>query len=320
MSKYRVGDKMDLSANICGLKIDPACMNASGVLSQPPIIKRISSYDIGAFVTKSIGPRPREGFLEPVAYNDGRNTLNAFGLANPGAEESVGELKEIYQLLHGLNKYLIVSGFGENEEELTYVAKTVEKYSDAIELNYGCPNKTKEEKLGMTIGTNPDLVRNYTRAVKDKIKKPVGVKLTPNVPDIGIIAKAAEEGRADFISAINTVAPATFIEPYSGKPVLSNKVGGLSGPSVKPVGIAAVRKIYDSVKIPIIGGGGIKKARDVIEYFAAGASCVFIGSAVANKSTEKVGKYFSNLKNDLERILEEMNVTKLRDLTGGFDA
>ena len=307
---------MDLSANICGLKIDPAWMNASGVLSQPPIIKRICNYDIGAFVTKSIGPRPREGFYEPVAYNDGKITLNAFGLANPGVEETREELKEIYPL----NKPLIASIFGENEEELVYVATRIEDYCDAIELNYGCPNKTKDEKLGMTIGTNPDLVRAYTRAVKDKVKKPVGVKLTPNVSDIGFIAKAAEQGGADFISAINTVAPATIIEPYSGKPVLSNKAGGLSGPSVKPVGIAAVRKIYGSVKIPTVGGGGIEKARDVIEYFAAGASCVFIGSAVANKSTEKVGKYFSGLKNDLERILEEMNVNKLGYMTGGFDA
>jgi dihydroorotate dehydrogenase (NAD+) catalytic subunit len=307
---------MDLSANICGLKIEPAWMNASGVLSQPQIIKRISSYDIGAFVTKSIGPRPREGFYEPVAYHDGITTLNAFGLANPGAEESREELKEIYPL----KKPLIASIFGENEEELVHVATRIEEYSDAIELNYGCPNRTKDERLGMTIGTNPELVKSYTRAVKNNVKKPVGVKLTPNVPDIGITAKAAEEGGADFISAINTVAPTTIIEPYSGKPVLSNKVGGLSGLSVKPVGIAAVRKIFDSVKTPIIGGGGIEKARDVIEYIAAGANCVFIGSALVNKNTEKVGRYFSSLKKDLENILEDMNVNRLRYMIGGFDA
>jgi len=307
---------MDLSAEICGLKIDPAWMNASGVLSQPYIIKRISEYDIGAFVTKSIGPRPREGFHEPVAYHDFYRTLNAFGLANPGADESKEELEEIYPYIHALNKTLITSIFGENEEELVYVATRIEDYCDAIEENYGCPNKTEKEKLGMTIGTNPDLVRAYTRAVKDKVKKPVGVKLTPNVYDIGLIAKAAEEGGADFISAINTVAPATFIEPYSGKPVLSNKTGGLSGPSIKPVGIAAVRKIYDTVKIPIIGGGGIKNARDVVEYYRAGASCVFIGSALARKDTRKVGKYFSNLKTELEELLEEMNVSSLRELTG----
>ncbi len=309
---------MDLSANICGLKINPAWMNASGVLSQPNIIKRISEYDIGAFVTKSIGPRPREGFHEPVAYHDFYRTLNAFGLANPGADESKEELEEIYPYIHALNKSLITSIFGETEEEFVEVATKLENYCDAIELNYSCPNKTEKEKLGMTIGRNPDLVRTYTRAVKDRVKKPVIVKLTPNVYDIGIIAKAAEEAGADAISAINTVAPATVIEPYSGKPVLSNKTGGLSGPSIKPIGLAAVRKIYDTVKIPIIGGGGIKNARDIVEYYRAGASCVFIGSALARKSTKEVGKYFSNLKTELEKLLEEMNVSRLKDLTGAL--
>jgi len=302
---------MDLSANICGLKINPAWMNASGVLSQPHIIKRISTYDIGAFVTKSIGPRSREGFYEPVVYDNGKIILNAFGLANPGVEETREELKEIYPL----GKPLIASIFGENEEELVYVATRIEDYCDAIENNFGCPNKTEKEKLGMTIGTNPDLVRAYTRAVKNKVKKPVGVKLTPNVYDIGVIAKAAEEGGADFISAINTVAPATFIEPYSGKPVLSNKVGGLSGPSIKPVGIAAVRKIRNTVKIPIIGMGGIKNAMNVVEYFRAGASAVAFGS-VLNKPTKEIGRYFERLETNLESILRKMGVYNLSELTG----
>jgi len=308
---------MDLSAEICGLKINPAWMNASGVLSQPQIIRRICNYEIGAFVTKSIGLKPREGFYEPVTYSDGKNILNAFGLANPGAEETREELKEIYPLPN--HKPLIVSVFGENEYELVGVAKILEDYSDAVELNYSCQNRRKGEKIGSFIGVDVNLVRRYTKAVKEKVNKPVIVKLTPNVPDIGIIAKAAEEGGADAISAINTVAPATIIESFSGKPVLSNKVGSLSGSSIKPLGIAAVRKIYDSVKIPIFGGGGIEKARDVIDYFAAGARCTFIGSALADKSTKKVGEYFNGLKNDLEIMLEDMNVKRLSDMTGGIN-
>jgi len=307
---------MDLSTEICGLKINPAWMNASGVLSQPQIIRRICDYEIGAFVTKSTGLKPREGFYEPVVYHDGKITLNSFGLANPGAEETREELMEIYPEIHALHKSLVASVFGENEYELVAVATRLEDCSDAIELNYGCPNKKEGEKFGMTIGRDPDLVKAYTRAVKDKVKKPVIVKLTPNVSDIGIIAEAAEKAGADAISAINTIAPATKLDLFSGNYVLSNKTGGLSGPSVKPVGIAAVRKIYDSVKIPIIGGGGIKKAEDVIEYFKAGSSCVFIGSALANKSTESVGRYFSNLRTDVEEILEKMNVSSIRELTG----
>jgi dihydroorotate dehydrogenase (NAD+) catalytic subunit len=304
---------VDLSTKICDLKIDPAWMNASGVLSQPQIIRRISSYDIGAFVTKSIGLRPREGFYEPVVYHDGKITLNSFGLANPGLETRE-ELKEIYPLPN--HKPLIASVFGENEHEFIEVATGLENYSDAIELNYSCPNRKEGEKIGSTIGINPDLVRAYTKAVKGSVKKPVIVKLTPNVPDIGIIAKAAEKGGADVISAINTVAPATKIDLYSCKPYLSNKSGGLSGKSIKPLGIAAVRKIHDTVAIPIIGGGGIEKAEDVADYFRAGASCVFIGTALVNKSTEKVRRYFTGLKYDMEELLEEMKIPKLRDLKG----
>jgi dihydroorotate dehydrogenase (NAD+) catalytic subunit len=162
---------MDLSANICGLKIDPAWMNASGILSQPQIIKRICNYEIGAFATKSIDLKPREGFYEPNVYYDGKITLNSFGLANPGAEETREELKEIYPLPN--HKPLIASVFGENEYELVRVATRLENYCDAIELNYSCPNKTEKEKLGMTIGRNPDLVRTYTRAVKDRVKSPL---------------------------------------------------------------------------------------------------------------------------------------------------
>ncbi|MFH1229187.1 MAG: tRNA-dihydrouridine synthase [Candidatus Aenigmatarchaeota archaeon] len=304
---------MDISATICGLKIDPAWMNGSGVLSQPPIIKRISAYDMGAFVTKSTGLHPRNGFYEPVVYHD-IETLNCIGLANPGIDETLEELEEIYPLTK--NKPLVGSVFGENEYEFVGVATKMEKYCDAIELNFGCPNLKEGEKKGMTIGRDPDLVRLYTKAVKDKVRKPVIAKLTPNVYDIGVIAKAAEEAGADAISAINTVFPATKLDITSGAYVLANKNGGLSGPPIKSIGIAAVRKIYDSVKVPIIGGGGITTVDDIIEYYRAGSSCVSIGTAVAGKNTEEVGIYFKDLKNRLEDRLERMGASCLRELTG----
>ena len=209
---------MDLSTQIGKLKIDPAITNTSGILSQPHIIRRISNYDIGAFFTKSIGIEPREGFLEPVVYHDGKRTLNAFGLANPGYKLTREELEEIYPL----SKPLIVSIFGGNESEFIEIAIGLEDYCDGFELNVSCPNIKEEEKSGINICRYPELVKTYTKAVKNNVKKPVIVKLTPNVSDIGIIAKAAEEGGADAISAINTVAPATMIDVHSGKYVLTN--------------------------------------------------------------------------------------------------
>lgn len=303
---------MDLSAQIKNLKIDPAVTNVSGILSQPQIIKRISNYDIGAFFTKSTGIEPREGFLEPVVYHDGKITLNAFGLANPGYKITREELEEIYPL----NKPLIASIFGENEEEFIEIATGLEDYCDGFKLNVSCPNIKEGEKSGITIGRDPELVKKYTKAVKEHVKKPVIVKLTPNVPNIETIAKAAEDGGADAISAINTVAPATVIDAHSGKHVLTNKYGGLSGPSIKPIGIAAVRKIYNTVKIPVIGMGGAKTFQDAIEYYRAGASVVGFGTVMAYKKTKNVGKFFENLKSDLERILEEMGVSSLKEIIG----
>jgi dihydroorotate dehydrogenase (NAD+) catalytic subunit len=299
-----------LVTEVCGMKFEVPWTNGSGVLSQPRIIARNLNHEIGGFVTKSTSRLPRKGFYEPIVYHNGLSTINAFGLANPGVDETARELGGIYPL----GKPLIASIVGDSSEEFAYVAKKLEKFCDAIEMNVSCPNKKEGEKIGIEIGRDPELVRTFTCAVKDSVSKPVIVKLSPSVYDIASIAKAAEEGGADAISVINTVAGATMIDPVSGSHYLTNKYGGLSGPSIKPIGVAAVRKVYENVKIPIFGGGGIKKADDVIDYLKAGAKCTFIATAVANKSTKDVGRYFDNLKNNFESSLYRMNVGSVKEI------
>lgn len=306
---------MDLLTKIGDLRTSPAIMNASGIFSYPYVLKRISEYDLGAVVTKSIGREPRDGFIEPILVQSTDETyINAVGLSNPGYKQVREELKEI----HPLSKPLICSIFGGGEDELLEIARGLEEYCDAFELNFSCPNLTEGEKFGIVIGRDSELVKKYTRTVKDGVNKPVIVKLTPNVYDIEEAAKAAEEGGADAISAINTVAPGMKIDIYAKKPVLTNKFGGVSGRGIKSVGVAAVYKIYESVDLPIIGMGGITTAEDIVEYVEAGADAVGIGTAFVDKNTEGVGLFLKQLKFDLENLLrdERIGVSSLRELKG----
>lgn len=306
---------MNLSAKIGNLTVDPAILNASGIFSYPYVLKRISEYDIGAVVTKSIGREPREGFMEPILVQATEETwINAVGLPNPGYKLAREELEEIYPL----QKPLVCSIFGSDEEELKEIATSLEVCCDAYELNFSCPNLMKGEKFGIVIGRDPELVKRYTKVVKDNVSKPVIVKLTPNVYDIGKVARAAEDGGADAIAAINTVAPGMKIDIYAKRPVLTARFGGVSGRGIKSIGVAAVYSIYESVKIPIIGIGGITTAEDVIEYVEAGADAVGIGTAFIGKNTKQVCEYLRQLRKDLEILLqdEKINVSSLRELKG----
>lgn len=308
---------MDLSAKIRNLKIDPAIMNASGIFSFPHVLKRISGYGFGALVTKSIGIEPREGLIEPVLVQSSDETwLNAVGLPNPGHKLAKEELKEVYPL----PKPLICSIFGGSEEELAEIAIDLESCCDAFELNFSCPNLRKGEKTGMVIGKDPELVDRYTKAVRKATRKPIIVKLTPNVDPEKLkeIAKAAEEAGADAISAINTLAPGMEIDIYAKKPVLTAKFGGVSGEGIRPIGIAAVYSIYETVKIPIIGIGGITTAEDIIRYVEAGADAVGIGTAFIDKTTKDVGVYLAQLRTRLQTLLadERINASSLKELKG----
>lgn len=307
---------MDLSAQIGNLKIDPAIMNAVGArFNSVDDVIEFLKYDVGAGAIKGAGIKPREGYKEPTIYSDDIFTLNRMGLPSPGYKSLRKELKEVYPL----NKPLFCSIFGETKDELVEVANGVKDYCDGVEINFGCPNVEKEELKGMATGRDKNLVEEYTRAVKKVVKpKLVAAKLTPNVYDIGEIAIAAEKGGADAIAAINTVSPGMKINIYAKRPVLSGKFGGVSGPAIKPVGIASVYKIYEVVDIPIIGMGGIRlnNSEDFLEYVQAGASVCAIGTDFKKISTRTIKKQLKQFRKKVEKTVEELGASSLKELVG----
>jgi dihydroorotate dehydrogenase (NAD+) catalytic subunit len=304
-----------------GKKISGRFTIPSGIVAtNPKTILKIAREvpQIGVLTTKSIGPSPRTGYREPILhqYTPGSFT-NAVGLTNPGAIEFAKQLTEI-KLLLPKDKFLLISIFGSNANEFVEVAKILEPFADGFELNLSCPHA---KGYGMAIGQDPELVREIVGAVKKAVKVPVIPKLTPNTDKIGEIAKAAVEGGADAICAINTVGPKEFT--FEGIPILSNKNGGMSGKEVLPIGLKCVKEINEAIngkdigghekagtsifgvgeaqgkKIPIIGCGGISTASDVKEYEKAGASIFGIGSALAGMDSNEIQRYFEALEQDL---------------------
>jgi dihydroorotate dehydrogenase (NAD+) catalytic subunit len=267
-----------------GVALDSHLLLAAGILGTTgSSLARMLSLGAGGVVTKSIGPQPKDGHAGPclVVLEDG--LLNAMGLPNP-SKEFADEITSLAK------KPVIVSIFGGNPAEFGLVAGWFKGKVAGFELNLSCPHA---EGYGAAIGTDPKLVKACTRAVSES-GVPTWVKITPNVTDITAIGKAAEEGGASAIVAINTVK-AMRISTGMRRPVLGNRYGGLSGSAMFPIAVRCVYELYESCSIPIIGCGGVSTADNVIEMMMAGASAVEIGSAVYNDvkifETIKTGLY-----------------------------
>jgi dihydroorotate dehydrogenase (NAD+) catalytic subunit len=254
-----------------GVALDNHLLLAAGILGTTgSSLARMLSLGAGGVVTKSIGPQPKDGHAGPclVVLEDG--LLNAMGLPNP-SKEFADEITSLSK------KAVIVSIFGGDPAEFGLVAGWFKGKVAGFELNLSCPHA---EGYGAAIGTDPKLVKACTRAVSES-GVPTWVKITPNVTDITAIGKAAEEGGASAIVAINTVK-AMRISTGMRRPVLGNRYGGLSGSAMFPIAVRCVYELYESCSIPIIGCGGVSTADNVIEMMMAGASAVEIGSAVYN--------------------------------------
>jgi dihydroorotate dehydrogenase (NAD+) catalytic subunit len=260
----------------------------------------------GAVVSKSIGAEPRPGYPNPTVEQYGSwGFLNAMGLPNPGIQEYPEEIRRA----RAGGAPVVGSIFAPDAEGFAELARAMEPTGVcALELNLSCPHA---KGLGSEIGGDPALVREVTRAVKAATRLPVWAKLTPNVADPAALAQAAEEGGADAITAINTVR-GLAIDPVLRRPTLAHGLGGLSGPAIKPVGLACVWLMYERVKIPIVGVGGIRTARDVLEYTMAGARAVQVGTAVA---TDTVG-VFGRIAKELEQECASLGVEQLSELVG----
>jgi len=267
---------------------------------------------IGVITTKSIGPVPRPGNREPIMTQYAPGCfMNAVGLTNPGAEAAVEQLAA---LKIPDDRFLLTSIFGGTVEEIVEVAKLLAPVSHGLELNLSCPHA---KGYGMDMGQDAGLVKEIVAAVKAEVSIPVVPKLTPNVPNIGEIAAAAAEGGADAICAINTVGPAYYTA--HGEPVLTNKLGGMSGKGVLPIGLKCVREIRSVTDVPIIGCGGISNGDDVRAFADAGANIFGVGSALTGLSSVEVQGYFADLAIDLEEGWNSSNTYTRYDVPMGFD-
>ena len=266
------------------------------VTTTPSIIQRVidTMPEVGVITTKSIGFEPRPGYREPVysQYAPGC-FVNAVGLTNPGVEQALLGLRE---LRIPEDRFLLVSIFGGSVDEFVAVARRLAPVADGLELNLSCPHA---KGYGMAMGQDPEMVREVVAAVCEAVDIPVVPKLTPNVDDIAVIGRAAIEGGAAALCAINTAGPG-YTESH-GHPVLSNGVGGMSGKGVLPITLKAIKDLRAETELPIIGCGGISSAADCQAALECGADILGIGSGLSGMDTTEVQQYFSMLARDLAK-------------------
>jgi dihydroorotate dehydrogenase (NAD+) catalytic subunit len=268
--------------------------------------RRIAKEGVGAIVTKSVGLEGRKGYENPTIVQVNSGIINAMGLPNPGIIHYASEIKKTK---NNLSIPLIVSVYGFSVEEYGITAqKAVNSGADAIELNVSCPNV---EHTGLEIGQNPEILAQVVKKVKSLVKKPVFVKLSPNVTDITEFATIAVDAGADALTATNTLR-AMAIDIESTKPILSNIFGGLSGPSVKPIVLRCVYELYETVNIPIIASGGITNWRDAVEFLLAGASAIQIGSAIALENI----RIFNEVNKGIKAYLKKKRFQRVEQIVG----
>jgi len=286
----------NVAIDVAGLHLRNPIILAAGVLGLSGASLRSAwGAGAGAVVTKSLGLKPRTGYSNPTMVDVGCGFLNAMGLPNPGVEEFVDEVKAAKK---GDEILLVASVFGESPQNFAEAASVMEDAGvDGIELNVSCPHV---KAAGMEIGQDPTILKNVVRAVKNSVQIPVFTKLTPNTSHIKDLARTVEQAGGDGIVAVNTLR-AMAIDVETGRPILANKIGGLSGPALKPVALRCVYEIAQTVNIPVIGCGGVTSWRDVIEFLLAGARAVQIGSAIAYKDLAVFHEVVTGVKEYLQR-------------------
>ena len=280
-------------------------MVASGIMDETGAsMVRMLRAGAGAVVSKSIGVQPKPGHANPCFTEVSGGLVNAMGLPGPGIEEFGVEMEEAVR-----EGKTVGSIAGADADEFSMLAGKMEDYGAcAVELNLSCPHA---KGYGMEIGTDPALVKKIVSAVKNAVSVPVWVKLTPNTHILGEIGKAAQDGGADALVAINTLK-AMVISPEFAKPFLSNKFGGLSGAAVKPVGVRAIYDLRSAVSIPLVGVGGITNWHDAAEYLMAGADAFQIGSAVLTDGPE----VFDKVNKGLAQFMKDYGYDSVKSMVG----
>lgn len=298
----------DLRVDLCGLTLDNPIIPASGCFGYG---KEFSEYyDInvlGTFSFKGTTRFPKDGNEQPRIAETPCGMLNSVGLQNPGVHRVIEH--ELPEMKKYFSKKIIANISGDKIEDYVYVASLLDKEEQVgiIEVNISCPNI---HGGGMAFGTDAAVAADVTRAVKAVTTKPIFMKLTPNVTDIVTIAKSCEDAGADGLSLINTVQ-GMRIDIKTGKPILGRVMGGMSGPALLPLALRMVYQVTNSVKIPVIGMGGVSSARDAVEMMMAGASAVQVGAA------NLVNPYAcKEIIEDLETLVPSLGYDKISDLIG----
>lgn len=300
---------VNTSVNLCGISLTNPVIPASGTFGFGYEFTRFYDINIlGSISLKGTTKEPRFGNPTPRIAECPSGLLNAVGLQNPGAEKVLNHelhtLKAVYKKPVMAN----VSGFSVDDYVAAVETLNTDDSIGWFEINISCPNV---HGGGLAFGTSAENAAAVTKAVRAVTNKPIIIKLSPNVTDITKIAKACEAAGADGVSLINTLL-GMKIDLKTKKPLLANKTGGLSGPAVKPVAVRMVYQVYEAVKIPIVGMGGISTAADVLEFMLAGAAAVEVGAA------NLIDPYAcKKIIEDLPRAMEKYGINNLSEIIGG---
>lgn len=302
-------NNLDLRVDIAGITLKNPITTASGTFSARESGEFYDINQLGAVITKGVASEPWAGNPTPRIAEAYGGMMNAVGLQNPGVEEFI---KNELSYLKDFDTQVIANVAGRTIEEYCSV---VEKLNDTdiamMEINISCPNV---KKGGIGFGTDPKMAGEVTRAVKKITKKPIIIKLTPNVTDITEIAKAVEAEGADAVSLINTLL-GMKIDVQRKKPVLANVMGGFSGPAVKPVAVRMVYQVRRAVDIPIVGLGGIMTGEDVAEFIMAGADVVSVGTAALVNPTAPV-----DILEELKIYMQEQGFKTINEIRDAFNS
>ena len=299
----------EMKVTLCGIEMDNPIIPASGTFGFGYEFAEL--YDInmlGTFSFKGTTLNPRFGNPTPRIAECNAGLINAVGLQNPGIHKVIAE--ELPKLKKVFNKPVMANVSGFSVEDYAYTCEKLDKEDQIglLEVNISCPNV---KHGGMSFGTDPGSASEVVRAVKRVTSKPVFIKLTPNITDITVMARACEDAGADGISLINTLL-GMRIDLKTKKPVIANKMGGFSGSAIFPVAVRMVYQVANAVNIPIVGMGGVTTAEDVIELMLAGASAVEVGAA------NLVNPYACrDIINDLPRAMDKYGINNLSDIIGG---
>lgn len=298
----------DLSVKLFSCTLRNPTILASGILGTTcDLLRRVSKNGAGAVTIKSISVNPRMGHPNPTVLAFGPGLINAVGYSNPGLEKAVLEFSN----LHEIGCPVIGSLIGTCVEDFSRLALKLDKLGfAALEVPLSCPHTPEYGRMGKQ--DNPDAVFQIVSAICSNTSKPLFVKLPPAASNLVEMALAAKTAGAYGISAVNTVGPGMLIDIDSGKPYLGFGVGGISGPLLKPLAIAAVFQLFEAVDMPIIGIGGVSTGRDAIEMIMAGASAVGIGTAVLFRGLS----VFQSITEEMKQLLLERGVESIADIRG----